>query len=257
MSIPQALCAIVLLGGAAPAHASFATQVLEYDPGAGAAEGFDDPTTALGEPTRFTSPDSPFGGAVTPFNAPFGTDEVVSIGVGGTLVVAFDEPVTDDPLNPFGIDLLVFGNAFLRFGDSSPTSEGGGSEGSADGVTWVAIDGVAADGPFPTLGYADVTEPFPAEPGEVLTDFTRPVDPAFDPTGLSLAEIIDAYDGSGGGAGVDLAGTGLDAISFVRITNLDGALGTPEIDAFADVAAIPAPATLLIAPLTLLARRRR
>jgi hypothetical protein len=102
---------------------------------------FNDPLVTLGEPTRITSPDS-FPGAVTLVNSPFRSTEIVSIGRGGSLVVRFDEPVLDHPANPFGIDLLVFGNAFFLgnfFADPNATATGVGSEG---GVVEVSADGV-------------------------------------------------------------------------------------------------------------------
>ena len=60
----------------------YADFVVQYTPGVDADKRYDDPNAALGEPTRFTSPESMYGGAVTPFNPPFGFDEVVSIGHG-------------------------------------------------------------------------------------------------------------------------------------------------------------------------------
>jgi hypothetical protein len=76
----------------------------------------------------------------------------------------------------------------------------------------------------------------------VLSDFTSPVDPAFNPIGKTYADIMAGYHGSGGGLGVDIAAAGLSSISYVRITNPANAAGVPEIDAFADVAAVPEPA---------------
>lgn len=224
----------------------FADSVIGYTPGSNPPSGFTNPQAALGSPTRFTSPDSEFGGAVTPFNQPFSADELVSLGEGGSLTVAFDDAVADDPGNPFGVDLLIFGNSFLTFGSGAPTSEGGVVEVSSDGETFFEIPGVDADGPFPTLGFSDLTEPFPSEPGDEPTDFTKPVDPSFDPTGLSFGEIVAGYDGSGGGVGIDISVTGLSEISFVRITNPIGSGVTPEIDAFSDVA-VPAPGAIAVA----------
>ena len=229
----------------------YADVLVSYDPGSGATPGFDDGAAALGAPTRFTAPDSPFGGAVTPFQSAFGVGELVTIGEGGSLVVRFDEPVTDDAANPWGLDLLVFGNAgYLDAawpnGQATDPAvlfgEGGVIEVSADGVDWRPVTGVSADGSFPTLGYRDTTEAFPTTPGARPTDFTRPVNPNFDASGLSIAEIVDAYNGSGGGVGIDLAWVGLTEISYVRVTNPLGSGMTPEIDGFADVA-VPGPAT--------------
>jgi hypothetical protein len=229
---------------------------------------FNNPQVTLGEPTRVTSPDS-FPGAVTLVNSPFRAGEIVSIGRGGSLVVKFDEPVIDHPANPFGIDLLVFGNAFFTgafFSNPAAAATGVGAEGgeiavSADGVTFFAVPG-AADGVFPTNAFADIVDPLASAPGSAPSDFTRPVNPAFDPIGKTYAQIVAGYNGSGGGAGVDIAFAGLASISYVRITNPSNAAGVPEVDAFADVAAVPEPAAfftiaLAIVPIAWQTRRRR
>ncbi len=237
---------------ASPGDDPFADTVLDYAGGSNPALGYSDANTALDAPERFTG-EGIFPGVVSCFNPPFGLDEIVSIGVGGHLAVAFDTPVTDDPGNPFGIDLLIFSNAFF-IDEAFPGGianglffdEGGVIEVSADGVSWVEIAATLGDVLFPTIGYADAG-PYDALPGSVPTDFTRPVDPALqvgDFTGLNTAEIIALYGGAGGGAGVDLGSVGLDEICCVRITNPGDPAVNPsiEIDAFADVAPVGSPA---------------
>ena len=234
--------AIIPTTAAVRADSPFATEVVSFDPGVGGVPGYDFPEAALGEPTR-TSGGSLFPGAVTPFQPAFMASEIVSLGVGGSIVLAFDHPVLDDPANPYGVDLLVFGNAFLT--DLAPPAgvagglyaEGGRIELSQDGVMWFEVIDVEADGAMPTIGWLDVG-PYADAGGRLPTDFTRPVDPAFGPqelAGLGHFELIERYDGSGGGAGIDLATLGLDWIRFVRLSN-DGDVSTPEIDAIADVA---------------------
>lgn len=210
------------------------------------------PAAALGEPARRTSNDDPIDVTV----GADGMDDVVSIGEGGHLTVSFDEPVADDPNNPFGIDLLIFGNAFLfdfdldtgamdgRF--DGVFSEAGILEVSSNGQDYVEVTNVVPDGIFPTRGYLD-------DAGTLPTDFTRPVDPNFDPLGHTLAEIQQGYGISGGGFGVDLADVGLPSITHVRISNpLVTEPGqtfsiTPEIDAIVDVATVPEPTSLALA----------
>ncbi len=70
----------------------FADSVISYDAGTSATDGYTDPTAAIGEPTRFTG-EGVWPSVVSQFNPPFMTNELVSIGIGGELVISFNEPV--------------------------------------------------------------------------------------------------------------------------------------------------------------------
>lgn len=216
-------------------------------------------------PTLMTDLGGDYQSAVTPFNAPHETSHIVGVGRGGSLVVRFNEPVTNDAANPFGIDLLIFGNSFYAdaqwpTGISAGLFTGGGTvEVSADGNDWRVINGVQADGAFPTLAFNDLTDPYSHNPGAVMSNFTRPVNPAFSvPDGMTFAEISAGYAGSGGGSGVDIGSVGLNEIQFVRISNPIDGNSVSQIDAFSDVAAVPAPSPLgVFGTLTIFAWRRR
>ena len=174
----------------------------------------------------------------------------------GSVTIEFDHPVVDDPRNPFGLDVIVFGNALQTLGGNAQvlgtddpaavvfTSDSAPGEGavvsvSQDGKTWFSFtNGPFADSFAPTLGRLYD----PARPDPVLfegTAFTNkywgrpahatiPVDPKVsgkDFKGRSLAEYATLYDGSAGGTGFDIGGLGLpcDArgrkwIRFVRVT---------------------------------------
>ena len=251
----------------------FADRVVSYDVGVGGSAGYDNPTVTLGSPERFTGESTIYPGVVSMFSGPWGTDELFSIGTGGHLTVQFDEAVTDSPSNLFGVDLIVFGNAFFSgtYPDGThsdpadiPFSEPAMIEVSADGTTFYEIPNVFADALFPTQGYLDAG-PFDSAPGSILTDFQKPVDPSLslsDFNGLTFAQALNLYDGSGGGTPVDIADAvnslgqpaGLAEASYVRITTIGDA--TPEIDAFV---AVPEPATvvLLMAGLGWTSARRR
>lgn len=245
----------VVLGGPIGGD-PWADEVVDYVQGSNVNPSYVNPATVLGPPERFTG-ETDFGGqfaaAVTMFNAPFGTDELLSIGTGGSLVVRFDEPLTDDAAHPFGLDLIIFGNGFFvddAFPDGQFTSPAAYADEepmdvlvSADGVDWVSL-GTFSEGLFPTQGYQDVPPQF-SPPGHVPSNFRKPIDPAlslssFD--GLTYAQALALYDGSGGGAAIDIGPAGLAEVRFVRIEN-----NTPgvqlEIDAFSTV---PEPASLTL-----------
>ncbi len=234
---------VAIASGIATAESPYAFEVVDFAPGRGAVPGYDEPTSALGEPSRTTgwswAPET-----VTPFQPAWLPTQVVSLGAAGSITLAFDHDVLDDPGNPFGIDLIVFGNAFCTdpsypFGVCGAfLSEGGRIDVSLDGVEWITIPDLEADAAYPTMGYAD-SAPYDTIPGIEPTDFTRPVDPTVGRSlaGMSHVDIVTAYDGSGGGVGIDLATVGLSAIRFVRIVN-DAGITSPEIDAVADVASV-------------------
>ncbi|XHC26736.1 hypothetical protein ABWH91_05285 [Phycisphaerales bacterium ac7] len=102
--------AAVSFFGAIAAAGPFATVVLDYTPAPGQFvnnPAFNDPSNALGAPSG--------GGTGSPNNA-----SVVTLGAfGGSITLGFDEPIADDPLNPYGLDLIVFGNALWTGGDPS------------------------------------------------------------------------------------------------------------------------------------------
>lgn len=248
--------AAALAIGLPAARAQWATEIVDYRPGVGYATewgtglGYTDPAAALGEPSRVTPGE--FGGPVDPFSPPYLRTQLVSLGEGGALTVRFDQPIRNDPMNPYGLDFIVFGAAGFVITNGDYTGGGitdgslfGNSAGptrvsvSADGALFFTLDTTRApgvDGLFPTDGSGD---------------FTRPVNPALTSAafaGQGLAGIRALYDGAGGGAGFDLAWAvdaegqpvALDAVRFVRV---DVLADRAEIDAFAVVAPIPEPAT--------------
>jgi hypothetical protein len=243
---------------------SFATEVISYTPGANVQPGYTDPNVALGSPGRVTGT-GPFDGDVTPFNAPYQASDVVSIGAGGELTVRFDHEITASPSHPYGIDLLVFGNAFLGVDFDSGLADGtlfdepGHLAVSQDGVHWVDVPGVFADSLFPTMGYQNTPGPF-ASGGTIPTRYTRAVNPALTAAsfaGKDIAGVSALYAGSGGGAGIDLSALGLPWIEYVRVFQPAGDAFSTEVDAFA---AVPEPGilTLLgVAGLALGGRRSR
>lgn len=243
------------------AQGQFATRVEAYTPGTGFATEFGtgtpytDAATALGAPSSVTPGD--FGGPVTPFAAPYLLSQLVSLGVGGSLTVEFAAPVRNNALNPYGLDVLIFGSAsFVDADFPNGITDGTASTfGQALGITRVYAGNdpgnlfllnpslaPVVDGLFPTDGSGN---------------FRLPVDPALGPASFAnktLAQIRALYGSSGGGTGFDLAWAvdgnnqpvNLASARFIRV---DVLTGRSEIDAFASVLPVPEPGTFALAVL--------
>jgi hypothetical protein len=125
----------------AGAHASdFAAVVVDYTPAPGQfvnSPDFNDPARALG---------APIGGGLS---AADNTKVVTLGGFGGSITLRFAGPVIDDPLNPWGVDVIVFGNAFYagsnpnrRFAEGAiiEVSQDSNANGLADDA-WLVIRG--------------------------------------------------------------------------------------------------------------------
>jgi hypothetical protein len=223
----------------------FADAVVSYDPGTGYVAGFTNVSAVLGEPSRI----NPYGEATDVFDPPYGTDQILSIGAGGSLTVKFKTPVLNHRNNPFGIDFIIFGNSgFIITNDfdinfnwiGTPATDGslfGNNPGetrvsvSRDGKEFYVLNPALAptvDGLYPTEGSGD---------------FHKAVDPTLtqaDFSGLTADGIQALYNGSGGGTGYDISWAQdskgrcvrLLEIRFIRVEVLSG---HSEVDAFSAV----------------------
>ena len=113
LTVACALGAGDMAPGGARAESDFASEVVEYRPAPGQfvngpgplGEVFNDPAAALGAPIG--------GGTSAPDNS-----KLLSLGgFGGSVTLRFASTVADDPCNPFGLDAIVFGNAFWNSGN--------------------------------------------------------------------------------------------------------------------------------------------
>jgi len=224
----------------------FADSVVSYDPGTGYSPQFTNPAVVLGEPSRT----NPYSEATDVFDPPYGKDQIVSIGAGGSLTVKFKQPIVDHPHDRFGIDFMIYGNSgFIITNDfDSETftwvgtlATDGSLFGQNEGATRVSVshDGKkfyvlnpamapTVDGLFPTDGTGD---------------FHTPVDPTLtqeDFSGLTADGIGALYEGSGGGSGYDISWAQdengrparLHEIRYIRIEVLSG---KAEVDGFSTV----------------------
>jgi hypothetical protein len=238
-------CSSIVLNTVAAEN--FAASVISYNPGEGFAAAFTNADTALGEPSRI----APFGEAIDPFNPPYGTNQIVSIGAGGSITVKFDKAILDIPGKPFGLDFIIFGNSgFIvtnefdleTFSYIGTPATDGSMFAQNIGVTRVSV---SKDGRnFFTLDPEATPVVDVLFPTDSSGRFDLPVDPALaqeDFAGATLEGIRELYQGSAGGAGFNIRDARnekgrrvhLGWIRYVRVEVLDG---KAEIDAFSAVA---------------------
>lgn len=288
MRASQTLIPTLALVGALSASASpFATEVVRAS-GAFGPVPYHDPNSVLGAPA--TSFRDFFGTAarVKLVEAAYHlaatnsglltTNLLLTVGAGDEIIVRFGSPVQDDPAHPYGVDLLVFGNAFFTpnqfvndntdmgvcalsgtiFSEPLKVSVSPGFTGrpgelanDPDTWPWYRYDhGPFADSAFPTHAYTwnRATTNWSNE----LMDFTKPVNPAlqsvFAAGGLTAADGIDLYAGSGGGTGFDLQESGFAWIQYVKVEGIDPDFSDGEVDAFAAVRPMVLGDTLTITP---------
>ena len=178
-----------------PVNLAYATAVATFAPGPGAGFGQDFfPDVVLGPPAGLGT------GA--------GSLDVLSLGVGGRIVLSFeDNPILEGP----GVDFIVFENAFYQDNDPSRVfAELAEVSVSADGEDWrtFACDPSASGSQWP--GCAGWRPTLLYDPAEV-----EPLEPALT-----------------GGDLFDLAEVGLAEARFVRIDDLsvDGEAPTAGFD---------------------------
>lgn len=223
----------------ARAQDSYADSVISYTPGTGINTSYENSNAVVGAPDLSASITVPA----------FGNTNIVGIGDGGELTIAFDSPITNDPSDhAFGMDFTIFGNQFFVL-------SGGGISGiynhagltvwvSQDDLNFyqlVAPDGLphGADDLYPTEGNGN---PFlPVSPALSLTNFV----------GQTSAEALSLYNGSAGGSSYSLSwaedtnggAVDLPSISYIKV---EGTSGYGYVDAIARVEAVPEPSEMIL-----------
>jgi len=195
--------AIFFLGAAACSEATetvapYATSVVSFTPGPGAGYGAESmPGVVLGPPM--------------PLGLNKGATDVVSLGVGGEIVLDLGEEVFDQP----GADLIVFENPFIpRRQPDSVFAEYGEVSVSIDGQTWSTFP---CDPPDTIESCAGWRPGLAYDPEQVI-----PLDPVltggdaldFKTVGIESARFIRIRDLSTSGAAPS-AGFDLDAVGYV------------------------------------------
>jgi hypothetical protein len=187
------VAALSILGSAHHVAAQYAAQVLDYYAGTNPASGYTTAAAALGAPESYTG-ESIFPGVVSPFNPPFGLDEIVSIGEGGQITLRLSNYAIPQAGGP---EIGVFTNAGIA-DEGYPNGLAGDPPftfGVDDAEVWVSEDGLAWSSlgtvtfDIPTNGYADAATPYDGAPGSDLADFQQPFT-----GGLSSFDGLKNYD---------------------------------------------------------------
>jgi len=209
--------AVVVVGAVALARAEpFVDRVVTHVIGTGGGAGESElPAIVLGPPRG--------GGAFQ------GSMDTLSLGLGGSITLAFDDNVVVDQPGP---DLLVFENAFLPTGLTTlaPFAEPAVVEVSGDGVDWHTLPCALTEPPY-YPGCAGVYPVFanaddPGAPSPLVPSTT----PIADLVGIPVDDFV-APAGAGGDA-IDLAAAGLFAARFVRLTASSGIPGLMGLSGF-------------------------
>jgi hypothetical protein len=225
---------------------NFADEVVSYHPGSGYAERYTNIEAVLGEPSRV----NPFEDLTDPFNPPYGTNQILSVGSGGWVTVELRKPIHNHLRNRFGLDFTIFGNSgFIITNEFDFTTFEWIGTPATDGSLFAHNDGntrvlVSRDGErFYELDqrYAPTVDALFPTDGE--GDFGHPVHPGLtqdDFAGLTLDQIRASYNGSAGGASYDISWA-RDArgrpifLPFIRYIRVEVLSGKSEIDGFAAV----------------------
>jgi hypothetical protein len=214
----------------------YASSVISFNQGVGADIGYDNAEVVLGVPPVVDS----YVWPVSTTAAPWEATEVLSLGNGGSITIAFDHQVVNNSEDvEYGTDFLIFGNAFFATdweGDGSIVYayfEPAKIEVSQDGITFYEIANT----------YADALYPYTAAAG----DFVHATPAGISYMGRMPNDVEADYAGGCGGTQVDISdaiGISLDWIMYVRVTDIKGDSELADVVGFADV--IPEPTTMFI-----------
>ncbi len=227
-----------------------ADRVLSYDPGVGYSPRFTNAEAALGEPSQV----NPYGEATDPFNPAYGTNQIVSIGAGGSLVIRLQKPILNHPRNLHGLDFTIYGNSgFIITNDfdlttyqwvGAPATDGS-LFGESTGHTLVSVSHNGKHFYALNPDIAPAVDSFP--PTDGAGNIHLRVNPELSSehfAGATLEDMRALYGGSAGGASYDInwarddqgRPVWLPMVRYIRIDVLDG---KAEVDAISSVARVP------------------
>jgi len=220
------LGAAALLLAASQGLAAAADQVVAFDPGTETVRA--NSAAALGTPDGITGENSGFGGNVlSPFSPAFESDEIVRMrGQGAGITLRLSNFAIDVPGPDIGViaNVGLIDTAFPNGQAGDPVSTFAAPrqamvEVSENGADFVSLGTVVFENPADY--FVDVTNPYQSTPGSVPADFGKPFTGSLsDFSGLNYGEMKTLLDGSIGGTWLDIGGSGLSRVGYVRFTTV-------------------------------------
>jgi hypothetical protein len=209
---------------------NFASSLFDYTPGA-LVGSYNNPGAALGQPAPIVGADSGFAGVFSPFNPHYETTDLVGVGAGGQLTLQLAFPVT---VQAGAYEVGVWSNVGLNDSDYpngtnyspaqtlSPPASAVVSV-SADGTHWATLNSgnpitFSLPGNYYTnAGPYDATAPANPQFANFGQPFTGSLS---DFDGEDYAQVLATLNGSAGGTWLDLDGTGLSQVDFIRFNGV-------------------------------------
>ncbi len=250
----------------------WAVEVIEYVPGNNLPAGYTNTAAVLGKAaTKTIWDDGEEDTDIKVFLPAFYKTDIISLGNKGSLTLKMGKKVydEDDPIHPFGSDLIVYGNTLFSVLEvakpyASPWKNISAEKAkiwlSQDLTNWFCVrsKNIFADSLFPTQSIDLEGNPsdylYPVNPALLTNDWTNQGDDVDDENLWSYTNTVEAYDGSAGGTPIDLSyledehgnPTNLQWILFVKFVDIDDGFNTiAEIDAVAAVRSLPEPFSVI------------
>ncbi len=198
---------------------------------------------------------------------PRSNNVITEINPGGQITVNMGRRIYDDANNPYGVDLIVYGNSFYTSSgytggavmDSTdmgiakiPSGSSSGIYGhttvvsvSQDGINWYSYPQVSVLYPDDTYSWDNTNHCWTEEEMNV----TKPLNPAMSfPANSTVADALDQFIGACGGTGYDLKASGFPWIQYVRVAAVTNAGVYTVIDAIGAVNPVVVGDALSITP---------
>ena len=258
------LLSVVWSGSAAAAATGF--EVVAYNPGTETS--LTNTDAALGTPDPIVGEGSGFENVLSPFSPAYESSQILRMQGDGAGVTI---KLSNYAISTAGLELGVISNVGLIDADwpngqaTDPAATFGTPRSaevqvSENGVDFVSLGTQLFDNP--ANYFLDAASPYDSEPGSVVADFGKAFDGSLsDFSGLNYDQMLTLLDGSVGGTWLDISGSGLSQVGYVRFNTVadngyDFVIDSLLVASDATGAAVPEPAAGVVL-LSLLALRRR